>query len=350
MSSIPVGLVGVSGYGGLELARLLCAHPVFKLVQITSRAEAGKKLDEFCPHFTGTAVGDLTINQPDIEQLAEECELVFLAVPHKTAMEISHELLKRNVKVVDFSADFRLNSKSVYEEWYACEHTRPELLEQAVYGLPELNAEEVAKADLIANPGCYPTSAILGLAPALKAGLVKTEDIVIDAKSGTSGAGRGAKVATLFCEVHDSFKAYGLPSHRHTPEIEQEYSKLAGNDITLSFNTHLLPIDRGILSTIYTKPAVELTQEKVQKIYEEFYADKPWVRVLPAGTFPETRFVKGTMFCDIGIVHDPRTDRLIILSAIDNLCRGAAGQALANANLMMGQPLEAGLPLAPLMP
>ncbi|XPV76956.1 MAG: N-acetyl-gamma-glutamyl-phosphate reductase [Desulfovibrio sp.] len=350
MSTIPVGLVGVSGYGGLELARLLLAHPTFELVQATSRAEAGKTLAQFCPHFTGTKLADLTISAPDVDALAKECKLVFLAVPHKTAMEISHQLLKRGVKVVDFSADFRINDKEIYEEWYGCEHTRTELLPQAVYGLPELNADAIKKADLIANPGCYPTSSILGLTPALSHKLIETENIVIDAKSGTSGAGRGAKVGTLFCEVHDSFKAYGLGSHRHTPEIEQEISKIAEKDITVSFNTHLIPIDRGILATIYTKLTGDHTQDEIQQMYEDFYAEHPWVRVLPKGTLPETRWVKGTLFCDIGIVVDPRTNRLLIVSAIDNLCRGAAGQALANANLMYDQPLEAGLPVAPLIP
>lgn len=216
--------------------------------------------------------------------------------------------------------------------------------------MPELYLDEIMGARLIANPGCYPTSSILGLAPALGAGIIETDNIVIDAKSGTSGAGRGAKVGTLFCEVADSFKAYSLPRHRHTPEIEQEISKIAGTDMTVSFNTHLLPIDRGILSTIYTKLTADTSLEEVHAMYTEFYADKPFVRVLPQGQLPETRFVRGTVFCDINVVVDPRTGRLVILSAIDNLCRGASGQALMNANLICGLDVDEGIPMAPMMP
>lgn len=347
---IAAGLVGVTGYAGMELARLMPAHPSMELVRVTSRSDAGKQLVELYPFLQGLELGELEITQPDARDLATTCDIVFLAVPHKAAMEIAATLLAEGVKVVDLSADFRLRDRCVYEQWYDVEHTQAGLLESAVYGLPELYADRIPMASLIANPGCYPTASILGLAPAMKQGLVHTDGIVIDAKSGTSGAGRGAKVPTLFCEVHDSFRAYGLPSHRHTPEIEQEVSALAGTDITLSFNTHLLPIDRGILATIYTQLKDGVTAETVRAAYETFYADKPYVRVLPEGKLPETRFVRGTMFCDIGLVVDPRTNRLVILSAIDNLCRGASGQALANANLICGLPLEAGLPAAPLMP
>ena len=347
---IPVGLVGVTGYTGMELARILAWHPSLELVCATSRTESGKRLEELYPYLGGTGLGGLEISSPSPKELAARCRLVFLAVPHKTAMEIADALLCEGVKVVDLSADFRLNDKSVYEKWYQTEHSRADRLEQAVYGLPELYRDEVAGAELVANPGCYPTTAILGLYPALAEGLVETGDIVIDSKSGTSGAGRKAAVGTLFCEVHDSFRAYGLGKHRHTPEIEQEISKLAGKSLTVSFNTHLLPIDRGILSTIYTrlKPGVGL--DAVRAAYAAHYDDEPWVRVLPDGTLPETRWVRGTNFCDIGLVVDPRTNRLIILSAIDNLCRGASGQAVANANLMLGLEPDDGLRLTPLMP
>lgn len=349
--NIRAGLVGVTGYTGMELARLMAHHPSMELVRVTSRSEAGKPLSAIYPFLQSIPVGELKITMPDPEDLAQACDIVFLAVPHKTAMEIAATLLDHGVRVVDLSADFRINDKSVYEQWYAVEHTRPELLETAVYGLPELYLDQIAQARLIANPGCYPTSAILGLAPALSESMVATDGIVVDSKSGTSGAGRGAKVGTLFCEVHDSFKAYGLGTHRHTPEIEQEVSKLAGTDMTVSFNTHLLPIDRGILSTIYTQLKDDgMDLATVRAAYEKFYAGKPYVRVLPEGQLPETRFVRGTMFCDIGLVKDDRTGRLIIVSAIDNLCRGASGQALANANLMSGLPLETGLPKAPMMP
>jgi len=347
---IKAGLVGVTGYTGMELARLMTHHSSMELVRATSRSEAGKTLADIYPFLTRLPLGDLVISQPDPADLAAECDVVFLAVPHKTAMEIAAELLNEGVKVVDLSADFRINDKATYEEWYATEHTKPEYLAEAVYGLPELYLDEIMGARLIANPGCYPTSAILGLTPALSAGLISTENIVIDSKSGTSGAGRGAKVGTLFCEVHDSFKAYGLASHRHTPEIEQEISKVAETDITVSFNTHLLPIDRGILSTMYTTLTGEHTVDDVLDVYMDFYADKPMVRVLPKGQLPETRYVRGTVFCDIGVVVDPRTNRLIVVSAIDNLCRGASGQALMNANLICGLDIDEGLPMAPMMP
>lgn len=350
MQSIPVGLVGVTGYTGMELARILAVHPVLKLTRATSRAEAGKPLKAIYPFLEGFPAGDVGISPPDAADLAGSCKLVFLAVPHGAAMDYAAELLAAGLRVVDLSADFRLLDAGVYADWYGLTHRHPGLLPEAVYGLPELYAERLKTAKLTANPGCYPTSVILGLAPALKNGLIETTDIVADSKSGASGAGRKASVATLFCEVHDTFRAYNLGKHRHTPEIEQELSKLAGAAITLSFNPHLLPIDRGILSTIYTKLTRTATVEEIQAIYAAHYADKPWVRVLPVGKLPETRYVRGTMFCDIGLVVDPRTSRLVIVSAIDNLCRGASGQAVACANLMSGLPVDTGLNLAPMMP
>ncbi|MGE4537126.1 MAG: N-acetyl-gamma-glutamyl-phosphate reductase [Desulfovibrio sp.] len=350
METIPVGLVGVTGYTGMELARLLAVHPVLRLTRATSRAEAGKPLRALYPFLQGFEAGDVSITEPDAADLAASCKLVFLAVPHGAAMDYAAELLDAGLSVVDLSADFRLADADVYASWYGLPHRHPALLPDAVYGLPELYAPRIKKAKLVANPGCYPTSVILGLAPALSAGLIETNGIVADSKSGASGAGRKAAVGTLFCEVHDSFRAYNLGKHRHTPEIEQELGKLAGADITVSFNPHLLPIDRGILSTIYTRLAKAATLEGIHARYDKFYAEKPWVRVLPLGKLPETRYVRGTMFCDIGLVLDPRTNRLIVVSAIDNLCRGASGQAVACANLMSGLPADAGLRLAPMMP
>lgn len=345
-----VGLVGVTGYTGMELTRILLGHPGMRLTQVTSRKEAGQALQGIYPFLQGMPLGELSITLPDSAYLAEQCDLVFLAVPHGTAMEMAAELRGNGVKVVDLSADFRLRSRETYESWYNVPHTRPTLLPEAVYGLPELYAEQIAGAGLVANPGCYPTSAILALYPAVKEGLIASGDLVIDAKSGTSGAGRKAGVGTLFCEVSDTFRAYNLTKHRHTPEIEQELSVAAGREIRLSFNTHLLPINRGILTTAYAKltPGVDLAQ--VQACYRDFYSGKRWVRLLPAGTLSETRWVRGTNFCDIGLITDPRTERLIVVSAIDNLCRGASGQAVANANLMLGLDADAGLPFAPLMP
>ena len=345
-----VGLVGVTGYTGMELTRILLGHPDMRLTQVTSRKEAGQPLRGIYPFLQGTDLGELEITTPDSSRLASECDLVFLAVPHGTAMEMAAELREKGARVVDLSADFRLRDREVYESWYGVTHTRPALLPEAVYGLPELYAERIAGASLVANPGCYPTSAILALYPALQAGLISAEDLVIDSKSGTSGAGRKASVGTLFCEVSDTFRAYNLTKHRHTPEIEQELALAVGQDIRLSFNTHLLPINRGILTTSYAKLAPGASAEGIRACYESFYAGRKWVRLLPAGTLPETRWVRGTNFCDIGLVTDPRTDRLIVVSAIDNLCRGASGQAVVNANLMLGLGEDAGLPKAALMP
>ena len=347
---IRAGLVGVTGYTGMELTRLLENHPVITLTHVTSRAEAGKRLDEVYPFLQGLRTGGLIISAPDPELLAKECDMVFLAVPHGAAMEMAAALRAKDLKVVDLSADYRLRDTAVFAQWYKGEHNQPKVLAETVYGLPELYAEAIAKTKMIANPGCYPSSAILALAPALRAKIIDPDDIVIDAKSGTSGAGRGASVGSLYCEVADTFRAYNLAKHRHTPEIEQELSLLAGRPLVVSFNTHLLPVNRGILSTIYTKPLKPLTVEEVHALYVKAYEPHTFVRVLPLGQLPELRNVRGTMFCDIALVYDPRTKRLIIVSVIDNLCRGASGQAIANANLMCGLPLESGLHLAPMVP
>ena len=344
------GLVGVTGYTGMELSRILASHPSIRLTAATSRQDAGKRLDAVYPFLQGLPGGDVVLMEPDVKALAENCDVVFLAVPHGVAMEIGADLYDAGVKVVDLSADFRLRDADVYEAWYK-PHTRKEYLARAVYGLPEIYGDKVREARLVANPGCYPTASILGLYAALKNGLVRTDDIIIDAKSGTTGAGRKAVVSSLYCEVADSFRPYNIGGkHRHTPEIEQELSVAAGTSVTVSFNPHLLPISRGILATIYTKLSTPLSQADVQALYEDFWKNSPWVRVMPAGKLPETRNVRGTMFCDIAVTVDERTGRLIITSAIDNLCRGASGQALANANLMCGLPVDCGLNAAPMLP
>ena len=349
-ATIRAGLVGVTGYTGMELARLLTSHPHMRLTVATSRGEAGKTLGEIYPFLNGLPGADVTLIEPDPVAIAKACDVAFLAVPHGAATEMGAALVEQGLKVVDLSADFRLKDAAVYAEWYKTEHTRKDLLPEAVYGLPELRADAIAKARLVANPGCYPTSVILGLTVALREGLIHTDDIVIDSKSGTTGAGRKAAVPTLFCEVADSFRAYGLTKHRHTPEIEQELSLLAGKPLHVSFNPHLVPINRGILSTIYARLARPMTQADVQALYQRAWENSPWVRVLPHGQLPETRFVRGTMFCDMSVLVDTRTQRLIVVSVIDNVCRGASGQAVANANLMFGLPVTTGLMLAPLMP
>lgn len=350
MKQIRAGLVGVTGYTGMELTRLLENHPAIALTYVTSRSEAGKQLYEVYPFLQGLRSGELRIVAPDADELAKQCDMAFLAVPHGAAMEMAAELRKKGLAVVDLSADYRIRDKEVFAKWYKAEHNQPEVLAEAVYGLPEVYGDAIAKAKMIANPGCYPTSAILALGPALRKGFISTEGIVIDAKSGTSGAGRKAAVGSLYCEVADTFKAYNLTKHRHTPEIEQELTRIAGKDIVLSFNTHLLPINRGILSTIYTTLAKEVSIEEIHAAYVKEYEAHPFVRVLPLGQLPEVRNVRGTMLCDIAFAYDPRTKRLIILSVIDNLCRGASGQAIANANLMHGLPVDTGLHLAPMVP
>ncbi|WMW63987.1 N-acetyl-gamma-glutamyl-phosphate reductase [Nitratidesulfovibrio liaohensis] len=350
MTSIRAGLVGVTGYTGMELTRLLAGHPNMRLVRATSRTEAGRPLSDIYPFLRGLPGGDVVMTAPDPDDLAANCDVAFLAVPHGAAMEMGATLRERGLRVVDLSADFRLRDPDVYEAWYKVPHTRRTELPRAVYGLPELYGDAVKKAGLVANPGCYPTATILGLYAALKHGLVETDGIVVDAKSGATGAGRKAAVGTLFCEVSDTFRAYNIGKHRHTPEIEQELSAIAGAPMVVSFNPHLLPINRGILSTIYAKLAKPVSPQDVQAAFEQTWKGSRWVRVLPAGQLPETRHVRGTMFCDVGVVTDLRTGRLVILSAIDNLCRGASGQAVANANLMFSLPVETGLMLAPLMP
>jgi N-acetyl-gamma-glutamyl-phosphate reductase len=349
VNPIRAGLVGITGYAGMELARVVSAHPSMRLTMACSRAEAGKRLGEYYPFLEKLPGSQVTISVFTPELAKAECDLVFLAVPQGTAMGMAVPLLEAGLKVVDFSADFRLKDHDVYERWYGHDHTAQDLLPEAVYGIPELREKEIAAARLVANPGCYPTSVILGLKAALEHDLVDPSDIIIDAKSGSSGAGRKSVVPMLFCEVSDSLRAYGLPRHRHTPEIEQELSLLAGTPLRVSFNPHLLPTIRGIHSTIYAK--LKNPSTTLDEVHERFCAtwkDATWVRVLPKGNFPETRNVRGTMFCDIGLAVDARTGRLIVCSVIDNLCRGAAGQALANANLMCGLPASTGLVACPL--
>jgi N-acetyl-gamma-glutamyl-phosphate reductase len=342
-----VGIVGASGYTGEELARLISRHPGVELAVATSRQFAGKNIAEVFPNLRGLA--DITLEDIGPDELVGRADLFFTAVPHQTAMAIVPKLLAAGRKVVDLSADFRIHDAMVYEKWYQA-HSAPEYLAQAVYGLPELNREKIRTTSLVANPGCYPTSIILGTAPLLKAGLIEAATIIADSKSGASGAGRGALVGSLFCEVADGFRAYKVGEHRHTPEIEQELSLLAGQPVTISFTPHLLPIARGILSTVYAslKEGVEAAQ--VRAAYEDFYRDEYFVRLCPANTYPATQYVRGSNFCDIGFKVDHRTGRIVILSVIDNLVKGASGQAIQNMNLICGFAETAGLGAVPLFP
>ncbi len=343
-----VGIIGASGYTGAELARLLCNHPEVNISVATSRQYAGKQLSEIFPSLREKL--DIVCENLSPEELADKADFFFTAVPHKTAMDLVPHLLKKDKKVVDLSADFRIRDVAVYEDWYQ-PHSSAELLSEAIYGLPELYREQIKKSRLVANPGCYPTSIILGLTPLLKAGALLTDTIIADSKSGTSGAGRVAQTGALFCEVHDGFKPYKVGrAHRHTPEIEQELSILAGNEIVMSFTPHLLPISRGILSTIYASLSPEFDTSTINSLYQEQYSTETFVRVLPEDVFPATQNVRGSNHCDISIKVDHKTNRVIVMSTIDNVMKGASGQAIQNMNLMCGFEETIGLTSAPLFP
>ena len=344
-----VGIIGASGYTGVELARILSTHPDCELTLATSRQYAGKPLSSVFPSLRKRI--DLICENPEHEILIKKADFFFTAVPHKTAMDIVPRLLADGKKVVDLSADFRLRDARVYEEWYQA-HSCPDLLEQAIYGLPELYRDQVAATSLTANPGCYPTSVILGLAPLLREKLIDTQTLIIDSKSGTSGAGRSANVSTLFCEVTDGFRAYKVGgAHRHIPEMEQELSVLADKTVTISFTPHLLPVSRGILSTMYATLSNEtIDLQTIQALYEKTYEQEPFVRVCPPGVWPATQHVRGSNCCDIGLQIDRRTGRIIVISAIDNIAKGAAGQAVQNMNLMNGFPEARGLMGTPFFP
>lgn len=343
-----VGIIGVSGYTGVELARILSRHPEIEITLATSRQFEGKPLSDVFPNLR--ACIDITCESPSTEDLADRADFFFTAVPHKTAMAIVPQLLTKGKKVVDLSADYRIRDVAVYEKWYQ-HHTSSELIQDTAYGLPELYRDKIAQAKLVANPGCYPTSVTLGLAPLLRNKLIDTSTIIVDSKSGTSGAGRSASLATLYCEVTDGFKAYKVGgTHRHIPEIEQELSVLAEEQINISFTPHLLPISRGILSTMYAKLATDLSQEDIYALYDKTYANEHFVRLCPVGSSPATQHVRGSNFCDIGICLDKRTGRIIVMSAIDNIVKGAAGQAVQNMNLMNGFQEDTGLMGAPFFP
>ncbi len=344
---IKVGIIGASGYTGEELARILALHPQVELTVATSRQYAGRKLSDIYPNLR--RIIDLTVEDVVLEELVKRADLFFTAVPHQTAMGIVPQLLEKGCKVVDLSADFRIHDAAVYEHWYQ-PHSAGDYLAQAVYGLPELHRESIKKTSLVANPGCYPTSIILAVTPLIKAGLIDPDTIIADSKSGTSGAGRGAAVGSLFCEVSEGFKAYKVAEHRHTPEIEQEISEVAGRPVVISFTPHLVPMSRGILSTIYARLIPGTDTEQVREIYADSYRQEQFIRLYNPGELPATQFVRGSNFCDIGWKIDSRTGRIVIISAIDNLVKGAAGQAVQNMNLMCGLPEGMGLGTVPLFP
>jgi len=334
-----VSVIGATGYTGAELVRILSRHPEVELVSITSQTFAGKKISEIYP-FLST---DLVCEELDIDKIASSSSFVFTALPHKTSMEIVGELYLRGKRVVDLSADFRLKDPALYEKWYGVSHSKRKLLHEAVYGLPELYREKIREARLVANPGCYPTSIILALAPLLKSHLIKEESIIVDAKSGVTGAGRKLTLATHFPEINENFYPYKVEGHRHLPEMEQELSRLAGTQVKVTFVPHLAPLNRGILSTCYASLKRYTKVEKILRIYRDFYKDEPFVEILEKGKVPRISDVATSNRCRIGLAVDERTDRIIVLSAIDNLGKGASGQAVQNMNIMCGFKEDEGL-------
>ncbi|MBU4120096.1 MAG: N-acetyl-gamma-glutamyl-phosphate reductase [Proteobacteria bacterium] len=344
---IRIGVYGGSGYTGQELLRLLIGHPGAEVVAATSRRFAGVPVSAVYPVFAGLT--DLVYTDASPEEVAGLADFIFLALPHGISMEFAPIFIRAGRKVVDLSADFRLRDAASYEAWYG-RHTAAGTLGDAVYGLPELYREQIRNTRLVANPGCYPTSIILGLAPVLRSRWIDAVSVVADSKSGVSGAGRDPQIASLFCEVEGGFKAYKIGQHRHTPEIEQELSLLAGREMKISFTPHLLPVKRGILSTIYATLEQDVTAEEATALYQTFYRKEPFVRVCPAGQFPNLSSVVGSNYCDIGVTVDKRTGRIVIVSVIDNLIKGASGQAIQNMNIMSGLGEDAGLPRVALFP
>ena len=342
---IKVGVVGGTGYTGVELLRLLAAHPDVQLSVITSRSEAGRAVSDLFPNLRGSV--DLEFSAPDAGQLAA-CDLVYFATPNGTAMTMVPQLLEAGVRVIDLAADFRLRQPQAWEQWYGMAHACPELLEQAVYGLTEINRDAIASAQLVANPGCYPTAVQLGFLPLLEEGLVETGHLIADAKSGVSGAGRKAATGALLCEASENFKAYAVPGHRHLPEIRQGLELAAGQPLGLTFVPHLTPMIRGIHATLYAQ-LIDVDRD-LQALFEARYADEFFVDVLPAGAHPETRTVRGANHCRIAIHRPQQGNTVVVLAVIDNLVKGAAGQAVQNMNVMFGLDEQAGLTGIALLP
>ncbi len=341
---IKVGIVGGTGYTGVELLRLLAVHPGVTLKAITSRGDAGLPVAEMFPNLRGRV--DLAFEDPAKADLGA-CDVVFFATPNGIAMQQAPELLAQGVKVIDLAADYRIKDIPTWEKWYGMTHASPDWVGKAVYGLPEINRDAVKKAQLIANPGCYPTAVQLGFLPLIEAGVVDVNSLIADTKSGVSGAGRKAEIPTLFAEASDNFKAYGVPGHRHLPEIRQGLSMVAGNDVGLTFVPHLTPLIRGIHATLYARITKEVD---FQKLFEDRYQGETFVDVLPAGKHPETRSVRASNVCRIAVHRPQGGDTLVILSVIDNLVKGAAGQAVQNMNLLFGLDETAGLNIVPVLP
>lgn len=341
MKKIKVGILGANGYTGYELVRLLLAHPNVELAYLGSRSFKRRAYSEIYASLQG--ICDLKCDDKALSEISQSLDCVFTATPQGFCMQEISEKVLSQCKLVDLSADFRLKNAQIYEKWYKIEHKAPQFLGEAVYGLSEIHRSQIKKARLVANAGCYTTCAILSLYPLIKAGVAELNSIIIDAKSGKSGAGRSERLDNLFCETNENFAAYGVSTHRHTPEIEAQLALAAGREFALQFTPHLVPMQRGILSTAYVNLTRHLSEDEVREIYERFYGHEPFVKLLPKGILPQTRFVKGTNFVHLNAVLDERTKRLIIIAALDNLIKGAAGQAVQNMNLLFGFDESAGL-------
>ncbi len=345
---LKVAVAGATGYMGAELLRLLLGHPKVEITAVTSERSAGGDLERLLPHLRGHL--PLTLEALDPVRLAKSADLVFLALPHTQAMAAVPEILRAGKRVIDLSADYRLKDPAVFSEWYRTPHTDPTHLPSAVYGLPELHRKGIASAHLVANPGCYPAGAILALAPLLARGLVSGDGIVVDAKSGITGAGKTLEARYLFTEANENLQAYGVASHRHTPEMEQELSAIAEREVRLTFTPHLIPLNRGLLTTAYASLTRATETAPVLEMIRDFYSREPFIRVLPEGEFPRVRAVLASNYCDIGLSVDRRAGKVIVISAIDNLGKGGAAQAIQNLNIMQGWDERAGLEAPPVYP
>lgn len=345
---INVGIIGSTGYAGGELARLLLQREDIKIKWFGSKSYIGRKYSEVFPNVF--QITDEKCMDDNIEELAEQADVIFMATPQGLSFSLLNEDILNKTRIIDLSGDYRIKDVKVYEKWYGITHQSTEILKEAVYGLSELNREQVKKGRLIANPGCYPTCSALTVYPLLKEGIIDRDSIIIDAKSGTSGAGRGAKGSNLYCEVNENIKAYGVTSHRHTPEIEEQFSLISGHEVKINFTPHLVPMNRGILITSYASLQKEVSYEEVQDIYSDYYNKEYFIRVLEKGICPETKWVKGSNFVDVNFQIDERTNRIIMMGAMDNLVKGAAGQAVQNMNIMFGLEENKGLKLVPIFP
>lgn len=345
---IKVGIIGATGYAGAELVRILMGHKEAEIVWYGSRSYIDKKYASIYQNLF--EIVEDTCLDDNIEELAEKVDVIFTATPQGYLASLLTEEILAKTKVIDLSADYRIKDVATYEKWYGIEHKSPQFITEAVYGLCEINREDIRGARLVANPGCYTTCSILTVYPLAKEGIIDMKSLIIDAKSGTSGAGRGAKTDNLFCEVNESMKAYGVATHRHTPEIEEQLGYAAGEEVVINFTPHLVPMNRGILATAYATLKKEVSYEEIKAAYDKYYKEEKFIRVLEKDVCPQTRWVKGSNYVDVNFKIDPRTNRVIMMGAIDNLVKGAAGQAVQNMNLLFGLPESEGLSLVPMFP